>query len=71
MCRGFILQTNVVIRNIIADNFAAESISPYTSAKGTDRNRKREEISEPAKPVPLEQKGSEDKNRKTPICAAT
>jgi hypothetical protein len=34
---------NVVIRNIIADNFAAERISPFTSAKETDRNRKREE----------------------------
>jgi hypothetical protein len=34
---------NVVIRNIIADNFAAERTSPSTSAKETGRNRKREE----------------------------
>lgn len=46
---------NVVIRNIIADNFAAENNLTIYLGK---RNR-------------LEQKRSEDKNRKTPICAAT
>jgi hypothetical protein len=46
---------NVVIRNIIADNFAAENNLTIYLGK---RNR-------------LEQKRSEDKNRKTLICAAT